>query len=123
MCCVGDQFCLIVSSFSSYLLSIMSLSATAHLFLCKLSNHQNGLPAANSASTEEFEVWGKEFIVRWVCVQFLNLWIIAKVIDRRSFVVAKLLKFRVPKLPLCWLKHSERSLASMMLVGLSGERS
>ena len=95
----------------------MSLSATARLFLCKLSDHQNGLLAANSASTEEFEVWGKEFIVRWVCVQFLNLWIIAKVMDRRSFVIAKLLKFCVPKLTLCWLKRSECSLASMMLVG------
>ena len=74
-------------------------------------------------STEEFEVWGKEFIIRWVRVQFLNLWIIANVIDRRSFVVAKPLKFLVPKLLLCWLKRSERSLASAMLIGLPGERS
>ena len=100
----------------------MSLSATACLFLRKLSDHQNGLLAANSASTEEFEVWGKEFIVRWVCVQFLNLWIIAKVMDRRSFVIAKLPKSRVLKLLLYWLKRNERSLASATLVGLSGER-
>ena len=101
----------------------MSLSATARLFLRKLSDHQNGLPAANSAPTEEFEVWGKEFVVRWVCVQFPSVWIIANIIDRRSFVVAKLPKSRVPKLPLCWLKRSERSLISTTLVGLSGEQS
>ena len=99
----------------------MSLSATARTFLHKLSNHQNGLPTANSASTEEFEVWGKEFIIHWVHVWFLHLWIIANVIDRGSFIVAKLLKFLVPKLPLCWLKHSKRSLASAMLIGLPGE--
>ena len=101
----------------------MSLSATARLFLRKLSDHQNGLPAANSAPTKEFEVWGKEFVVRWVCVRFLSVWIIAKIIDRISFIVAKLPKSRVPKLPLCWLKRSEHSLASTTLVGLSGERS
>ena len=101
----------------------MSLSATARLFLRKLSDHQNSLPAANLASIEEFEVWGKEFIVRWVCIRFLSVWIIAKIIDRRSFVVAKLPKSRVLKLPLCWLKRSEHSLVSTTLVGLSGERS
>ena len=79
----------------------MSLSATARLFLRKLSDHQNDLPVANSAPIEEFEVWGKEFVVRWVRVRFLSVWIITNIIDRRNFVVAKLPKFRVPRLPLC----------------------
>ena len=100
----------------------MSLSATVRLFLRKLSDHQNGLPAANSAPTEEVEVWGKEFVVRWVCVGFPSIWIIANIIDRRSFVIAKLPKSRVLKLLLYWLKRNERSLASATLVGLSGER-